>query len=312
MRSALLAGLIIAGLTASTAHAADKNYHELVLDLPLPSRIEQAVHHSREETRGDATQSMWVDTRSQVTLDANEAGDAHRVTLKLLERKVSSPELEPMLAATVPATMVYEADESLRPTKIEDWDQIKVQQLSFVAKAMPALKAPMEKMYASLSPETAAAMMLKEQAYLSVGQNIGVTLGAPTLYDIESPSPFGGAPIKLKGQISLESFDDKAKVATVRWTEKPDPESTMAAGLKLAGQLAGPEKSTEIAKAAEAMRSVKMDITKGCLFEIDTVNGLVRKADCEETIVATDGTGGPNGSSKRSERWVMTQTVLKN
>lgn len=309
MRPALLAGLILTGLAVSTAQAADTNYHELQLDLPLPTRIAQTVHHSREETRGGATQSIWVDTRSELTLDANTAGDAYQVTLKLLERKVSLPELEPMLAATVPATMVYEADESLRPTKIQDWDKIKVQQLSFVAKAMPALKAPMEQMYAALSPESAAAMMLKEQAYLSAGQNIGVTLGAPTVYDIESPSPLGGAPVKLKGQFSLESFDAKAKLAVVRWTERPDVKSTMAATMKMVDQIVGAGKSAEVAQVAEAL---KMDITKGCLFEIDISNGLVRKADCDELIVASSGTGAPGDSARRSERWVMTQTILKN
>lgn len=298
--------LALVALLAATgaAQAADTVQHELPLDIPAPSRVEQVVRHTKEQTKNGATQSLWVETRSLATIDIDEKAEAYSVSLKLLDRKVSAPEIESVLAATVPSELSYLADESLRPIKVADPEALKSRQVTFARKLSPQVGDMVEKMYASLSDETFAGMLLKEQTYLSIGYNLSLKVGEPSVYEGEQPSPFGGGGVKLKGSVTLDSYDEKVKLAVVTWKETIDPESAMALAGQLAKQMTGKDISADLAKASDAAKSAGVDISKGCRFEIGTDDGLIRKADCYETASA-----GAEGG--KTERWAITQT-LKN
>ncbi|MBO9710132.1 MAG: hypothetical protein J7521_18170 [Caulobacter sp.] len=303
MRTLSLALAALVGVTGA-ARAADTIRHEMPLDIPAPSRVEQVVRHIKEQTRDGKTESMWVETRSLATIDIDEKGEAYLVSLKLLDRKVSNPEIEPVLAATVPSELAYLADESLRPIKLADPQGVKARQVAFARKMAPQLGDVMEKMYANLSDEAFTGMLLKEQVYLSVGYNLGLKVGEASSYEGEEPSPFGGGGVKVRGTITLDSYDDKGKLAVVTWKETIDPESAVALGGQLAKQLTGKDISADLAKASDAAKAADLDISKGCRFEINTGDGLIRKADCQETVSA-----GAEGG--KTERWAITQTLQK-
>ncbi|WP_425999355.1 hypothetical protein [Caulobacter sp. DWR1-3-2b1] len=301
MRAVCLAIVALLGATGP-ALAADQGVHEMPLDIPTPSRVEQTVRHTKAKTLNGKTESAWVETRSLATIGFDEKAETYKVTLKVLDRTASTPEILPILSATLPAEISYLADESLRPIKLIDAEATKARLIAFAQSVSPQMGAMAEKTFATMSAEGAANLMLKEQSYLSIGYNLGLKVGEPQTYDGEQASPLGSGSVKLKGSVVLDSYDDKAGRALVTWKEFIDPESAMVLGVQTVKQMTGKDVSAELVRPGPEV--AKVEATKGCRFEIDTRNGFIRKADCYQSVVTPE----PAGSATH-ERWAITQTL---
>ncbi|MFT4252736.1 MAG: hypothetical protein QM608_09645 [Caulobacter sp.] len=292
------------------------------LDLPKTAQVEMVVVKSREDVR-DGKPGAPVSGKTVYAKTIEAQGDGYRVTLKPLSTelpKVGSAQdqakVQAALAGLASRTYVYTADDSLAPVAIEDWPTV-VAEMTKAFQAMAgddpnaakAMNAAMG-LFSRMTPEQAAATMLKEDSLLTVPVNMELEVGKPLAYDDQIASPFGGAPIKAKGAVSVEKIDEARGVGVVRWSRTLDPESTTAMIAKVIETMAtqmGPDAQKPEVKAMFA--KMKFENTSGCLYEIDLKSGLPLKADCESTTAVTDPSSGQlNG---RTERWAITQT-LKN
>lgn len=303
MTGAILVGAIVFAVSLSTSASAAEV--ELPIDLPLPAKIEQVVRKTRLQERNGQAQTVIIDSRSIASVALNARSDGYRVNLKVLELTSSSPEVQALLASTQPEAVEYEADASLSPEALLDWEALRAQQIAAANKISATTGATVQRLFSQMTAASAAPLLLKEQTMLAIGQNLILQPVEPTTYEGEAPLPTGGAPVKVKGSVRLEKLDEKGKVAMVRWAETIDSASALAATQQLAGQLAAlaPQDSKTL---AEIMKSMTLDFTKGCLFEIDLQSGLARKAECEDSVAVSAG----GQSVKRSDRWTITQTLI--
>lgn len=293
------------------------------LTLPKVARVESTVTKSREDLRGGVTSpAQLVTTVYEKTIEAR--GDGYRVTLKPLTSDLSKiagaadqqAKLQSALAGLAMRTYVFTADDSLAPLAMEDWPAVTADMRKGFAvlagdspDAAKALDATMG-MFERMSPEQAASVMLKEDAFLSTPVNVELDTGKPVTYSQEGPNPLGGPPIRSNGSIVAERIDQARGVAVLRWSETLDPASASVAVAGFAKTLMdrmGPEAQKPEARAL--LDNMKIERATSCLYEVDLKIGLPLKADCEAKTAVTDPkTGQLNG---RTERWLITQT-LKN
>jgi hypothetical protein len=297
---------------AATAYAAP-------LDLPKTAHVEMVVVKTREDIRAGKTTKNSSETRYDKTIETQ--GDGYRITLKPTSTKLpaGTPEAakaEAALAGLMNRTLVYTADESLAPKTVEDWPGLVVE----VRKAMLALvggdkdgvKAmeSMASMFSNLSAEQAASVFLKEDGFLSIPVNAELELGKPAAYEETIPSPMGGPPVKTNAALIVKTIDTARGVATLRWTQALDFESTRASVSQMVQAILarmGPEANNPEIKAK--FEKMSFDRTAACDYEIDLKSGLPTKADCEAKLQLTDPATGETGG--RNEHWAITQT-LKN
>jgi hypothetical protein len=302
--------LLLALLMAAEAFSAP-------LTLPKAARVEMTVERSREDVRAGQTQRSASQTRYEKIIETQ--GDGYRVTLKPLETKLpdtpSAAQAEAALGDLMKRTLIYTADEDLAPQAIEGWPVLAAE----VTKAMSALGgstpeaskgiAAMTSMFSSMTAEQAASVFLKEDGFQSIPVNVELDPAKPAAGTEIIASPLGGPPIKSIVTLSVESVDKARGVATLKWAQILDPESTQASVTQMVEailQRMGPEaaKSAEMRAKFEKM---VFDRTSTCDFEVALNTGLPTKTTCEARLKVTDpATGQLNG---RTERWVITQTL---
>ena len=288
------------------------------LDLPKTAKVEMVVVKTREDIRAGKTTRNSGETRYDKTIEAK--GDGYRVTLKATSIKLpDSPagaKAEAAMGDLMKMTFVYAAGDSLRPTAVEEWPRL----MAELRKAMQAVAGGDEdaakgmdaavSMFSGMSAEQAAGVFLKEDGFLSIPINVELEPGKPATYEEMLPSPLGGPPIKSQGAVALQKVDTGRGVATLRWTQTLDPESTRASISQVIQALMarmGPEASKPEVKAM--FEKMTFDRTSACDYEVDLKTGLTAKADCEAKLSLTDPTTGQIG--QRNEYWAITQT-LKN
>jgi hypothetical protein len=289
------------------------------LDLPKTAHVEMVVAKTREDIRAGKTTRNSGETRYDKTIEA--WGDGYRVTLKPTSTKlpIDMPEAakaEAALARLMSRTLVYTADESLAPKAVEDWPglvaEVRKAMLALVGGDKEGAKAmeSMASMFSSLSAEQAASVFLKEDGFLSIPVNAELEAGKPVTYEETIPSPMGGPPVKSNAALVVREIDTARGVASLRWTQSLDPESTRASVTQMIEAITarmGPEADKPEVKARFA--KMAFDRTAACDYQIDLKSGLPIKADCESKLSLTDPTTGEVGG--RNERWAITQT-LKN
>lgn len=302
--------LVVLAMAASTFSAP--------LTLPKVAKVEMSVERSREDVRNGEMKSASAFTRYEKTIEARDGG--YRVTLKPVETRL--PELpsetdQAKLQAAVENltnhTFVYAADESLAPKSMEGWSSI----IAEIRKTLTALVGDSPEgqqalgavvpVFERMNPQQAAAVLLKEDGFLTIPVNVDLEAGKPHTYEDRLPNPLGGPPIKADGVIALETIDTARNVAVVRWTLTLNAQSakdSMAVALEaLAARM--PQKPGA-PDPRTALASLKLDRTSGCLYEIDLKTGLPLKANCESLITSSDPSGQ---TATRTERWVITQSL---
>lgn len=288
------------------------------LALPKSTHVEMRVAHTRQDTRGAQTTSGTASTVYDKTIETTANG--YRVTLKPLETKlpdVGSAAQQAKIQAAVEGlykrTFVYAADESLRPTAIEDWPGAVAEMrkgLATLAASLPEAAPGLEGavgMFARMTPEQAANIMLREDGFLTLPVNAEFEIGKPRTYEDRLPNPLGGPPIKADGAINLERIDQAKGVAVVRWSLVMDPKSTSESIAVAIKNLVAATGKADTPEARAMIDKIKLERSSGCLYEIDLKIGLPTKADCDSKIVSSDPTSGE--TITRNERWAITQTV---
>lgn len=288
------------------------------LTLPKTAKVEMVVVKTREDIRAAKTTRNTGETRYDKTIEA--AGDGYRITLKPTAIKLpdtpAAAKAEAAMNGLMNLTFVYAADDSLRPTAVEDWPKL----VSEVGKSMRALAGNDKtaaqamdaavSMFSGMSPEQAASVFLKEDGFLSLPINAALEPGKPVTFEDMLPSPLGGPPIKSQATLSLVKVDASRGVAALRWTQTLDPASARASIAQMVQAMMarmGPEADRPEVKAM--FEKMSFDRTSACDYEVDLKNGLPLKADCESKISLTDPATGETGH--RNEYWAITQT-LKN
>lgn len=302
--------LVVLAMAASTFSAP--------LTLPKVARVEMSVERSREDVRNGEIKSASSFTRYDKTIEARDGG--YRVTLKPVETRL--PELpsateQAKLQAAVENltnhTFVYAADESLAPRSMEGWSGV----MAEIRKTLTALVGDSSEgrqaleavlpVFERMTPQQAAAILLKEDGFLTIPVNVDLESGKPHTYEDLLPNPLGGPPIKADGVIALEKIDAARNVALVRWTLALNAQSAKdSMALALEALAARMPQKPGAPDPRTALASLKLDRTSGCLYEIDLTSGLPLKADCESLITSSDPSGQ---TATRTERWVITQSL---
>lgn len=289
------------------------------LALPKPTRLEMVVVKTQEDIRDGKTVRGGSEVRYDKTIETREGG--YRVTLKPTATKLSddSPDRAKALAAMsglMSRTIIYTADPSLQPLAIEDWPSMAIEirksmaglagDNAEAAKSMDAAAS----MFANMSAQQAAGLMLKEDGFLSIATNVELSPDKPAIAESLIPSPLGGSPIKGHVTLALQNVDKARGVAYLRWTQTLDPESVRASLAQLAQTMMA-RMGSDAAKpeVKTIFEKISFDRTSRCDFEVDLKTGLPIKADCNSKLQVVDPVSG--GSGGRNEHWVITQT-LKN
>jgi hypothetical protein len=300
------------------ALAAAAETYAAPLDLPKAAKVEMVVVKTREDVRAGKTTRNSGETRYDKTIEVQ--GDGYRVTLKPTSVKLpqtpATAKAEAAMSGLMAMTFNYTADDSLRPTAVEDWPKLMAEvrkSMQTLAGDSPEAAKAMDaavSMFSGMSAEQAASVFLKEDGFLSIPINVELEPGKPVTTEDSIPSPLGGPPIKADTALVLQKVDAARGVAALRWTQTLDPESTRASIAQMMQAMMarmGPEANKPEAKAM--FEKMSFDRSSACDYEVDMKTGLTLKADCESKLSLTDPTTGETGG--RNEYWAITQT-LKN
>lgn len=295
----VLACLIMAALALPTAALARApTTFEQVIDLETGAVLELRVTQSKVRP-GKPDQAMTFVYNQ--TLTATE--DGYRVSQKMVEPALDV--LPPELRLPAGHGMSYLTDDALTPLEIEDWDKV-------LANAFSALKdtlddeglARLRGTFERYDAASAAQVMLKSQAFVALPQNAVLTLGETVAYEDEMAFPFGDQPVKMNGSFKLVSIDAKAGVARVEWRQTTDKESLSNAMQAMLKTLA----PSQQAAMKQQIASLAMERQTGCDYDMDLKTGLVRHADCTDTV---NGAAAGEDKAQAVDRWVIDQKVIK-
>lgn len=282
---------------------------------PLPVKLADGAtwtlttERVRERQRGsEPVQNASVKSSAQLTW--TKAGDGGRVTTRILSAEAagaSTPELAGALGLDRPVQT--SVDEALVPERIENWDEVREGLLAAITKITPDPKAAetAKGIFANLSAEQAAQVILRDQTLAAIGQGSDLELGKPVEYDDRLPNPLGGPPIQSAGRFELTAYDAAKGQAVVTWRQAFDRASatqSIAAALEAMVAKAAPD---QVDKLKTAFKDAKVDRTDTCRHEIDIASGLATRAVCDTTIdIVVQGEAGRN-----VDRWTISQSLPK-
>jgi len=295
----VLACFIAAALALPTAALArSPKTFEQVIDLKTGTVLELRVTQSQVRP-GKSDQGMTYVYNQTVTV----TDEGYRVSQKMVEPAIEV--LPPELRLPAGHGMSYLTDEALSPLEIEDWDKV-------LANAFSALKdtlddeglAKLRGVFERYDAASAAQVMLKAQAFVALPQNAVMTLGETVTYEDEIAFPFGNQPVKMNGSFKLVSIDAKAGVARIEWRQTTDKESFSNAMQAMMRTLT----PSQQAAMKQQIASLAMERQTGCDYDMDLKTGLVRHADCTDTV---NGAAAGEDKAQVVSRWVIDQKVIK-
>lgn len=214
--------------------------------------------------------------------------------------------LERALASTDDVT--YEADGSLTPMRIRDW-QAYVESMMKGAAADAKDEAAIQATRASfrrLTPEQGASL-LREQGMVAVPQNAVLNLGAPRSGTSQSLNPLGGGPIQNSMSVELESIDRSGKTATIHYRRILDPESASRSVRESLLSLADRLPPGTRRPSPEELADFKLENTLDCRYQMDMKTGLAVQTECISTVSNIDRS---LQRTSRADRWVITQRLV--
>lgn len=304
MRAGL--ALVAAGMAVSAAAAAD---FETPVTLPPGSQIDVSVARTRSGSR--IPEPMTITFRYRQ--DIRPAGEGYLVRQRLTgidyPPGLADAEKAQVAAATAPvADLSYDADESLTPLRINDWQQM-VARLgaSGTDERSRSAAASVQQLYGRMTPEQAARSLLREQQFPAAPQGTSLELRKPLSEATQMASPLGGGPIDGVYTIELESLDKAHNRAVIRIRSTLDSASVtrnVGAWLRAMGEaMPSAPKPTP-----EQIAAIRIDRSVDCRHEMDLVTGLALVSDCTQTVSGTDQGLKP---LSQVDRWVITQAVVR-
>lgn len=278
---------------------------------PLPVRLKDGANwtltvvHERETERGGARQTASLTSTSRLVWKDGKGGPD---TLTITPVSVSPGQgvaagAESLARFQIP--LVLEVDADLSPIRVVNMTELRASLDKMMQQVNPEAAAGMSGLLKSLSDDSLMAMATQDLGRLALVQNSDMPLGDEQVYDDELPNPLGGSPIAAKGAVRLESFEPTSRRAVVTWRQAFDPTSAARSVAEAAPKLAAalsPERKTDL---QTFMNGVSLERDDRCRYEIDTVSGLVARAECSSVIVA----GVPGDAARRTDRWTYSQSA---
>jgi hypothetical protein len=282
---------------------------------PLPLRLKdgavwrQTIVKTRSDERDGKTVSATVTSVMQVTYRAHPGQPAtlEEALVAMTSDDLPASELAPAIEqAKLLFPVVVEVDGSLKPVRVLNWAELREKALMGVLPERESKAAQAASGIFGKIDDRTAANFFKELALVSLAQNTSLTPGQTTPYESEVANALGGPPIKTRGELKLETYDPRQKRAVMTWSQSLDPASAAESIRATAERLAAQGGPAEGAKAQLA--DFRMTRDDACRYEIETTTGMVTRADC--TAISTGG--AKSQSLKRTERWLITQTLPEN
>ena len=254
--------------------------------------------HVREAT-GPRAQNWNLTTVKKLVWSAPQRGRNARLTVIPVSATVSAdspPEVARARSLGVPATL--EVDGVLTPGALVNVDAVRAAFQEVLGRDIRGSEA--------LADAAAKAMIATEVGWAASGQGGELDLGRAVESDGEVENPFGGAPIKVRDNYRLKSYDLTAGRAVIVWRQSTDT-AAFAKDL-VAGLAARMKSSTPIMKPDEiqaALKDASGNLESTCRHEIDIPTGLAVKVDCRSTNTITI-LGETRGTT---DTWTITQTL---
>jgi hypothetical protein len=276
---------------------------------PLPVKLKdgaswtQTIVKTRTDERDGATKTIATTTVLKVAYQAGEPAMLRETFVSVASADVPAdalPKLTAQMQLVFPA--VLEVDEALTPKRVVNWADLKAQipKLGGDPKVLEAVSAT----FGSID-DKAAASLFKEQALVSLGQGTDLAVGESRPYEDQVANVLGGPPIKTSGEFKLVSHDPAARRARVTRRQALAPAAaaqSIGQSIELIAAKLDPEKASEAKAALAGLSLERQDV---CRHEIDIPTGLAAKVDCTVSITS----GLPGKVAKRTERWVITQSM---
>ena len=270
----------------------------------------QTIVRTRTDDRGGQTHAATLTTVLKVTYKRSE-GQPTTLRQDFVSAEAGSGFSGAEAAqAAAQAKLVFpaivEVDDSLTPTRVVNWPDLRATMDAEFAKLITDPKAleVARGSFVNMTDKQAAAFF-REQQLTALGQGLDLTAGETRSYDDHVPNMMGGPPILTHGTFRVESHDEAKGRAVVTWTQTLDTASASASiKATIAATLAkmAPE---QVAKSKAGLEGLTIDRSDTCRFEIDIPTGLAMTADCTSTAQS----GLPGKAAKRTDHWLITQTL---
>jgi len=270
----------------------------------LPVRLKDGATWTITATHvGEATGPRalkWnLTTVKRLVWSAPQRGRNARLTVIPVSATVSAdspPELARARSLAVSATL--EVDEVLTPGALVNVDAVRAAFQEVLGRDIRGSEA--------LADAAAKAMIATEVGWAARGQGGELDPGKTVESDGEVENPFGGAPIKVRDNYRLESYDRTAGRAVIVWRQSADSAAfarDLVAGLEARMKSATPGLKPDEVQAA--LKDVSGNLESTCRHEIDIPTGLAVKVDCRRINTITFQ-GETRGST---DTWTITQTL---
>jgi hypothetical protein len=270
----------------------------------------QTIARTRTDERGGQTHAVTLTTVLKVTYNRPKGQPATlRQAFVSAEAGAGFTGADAAQAAAqaklvFPATI--EVDDSLTPTRVANWPDLRATMDAEFARLISDPKAleAARGSFVNLTDKQAA-VFFKEQQLIALGQGLDLAAGQSRSYDDKVPNMMGGPPILTHGTFRMESYDLPKGRAVVTWTQTLDTASASASISATAAAMLARMAPEQAAKSKAALEGLTIDRSDSCRFEIDIPTGLATTADCTSTMQS----GLPGKAAKRTDRWLISQTL---
>lgn len=263
----------------------------------------QTIVKTRTDERDGASQAVTVTTVLRVTYTDGKPARLNETFVSLTSDDLPADMLQYVASqAKLVFPAVIEVDESLKPTRVVNWAELKsaLDRMDGDPKVTEAVRATF-----GAIDDRAAASLFREQGLVSLGQGVDLPVGETQEYEGQAPNILGGPPIGTQGQFKLESYDKSAGRAVVTWRQALEPVSMAASIRTMVESLAAKVAPERLAQAKAELSVLTLDRQDACRYEIDLHTGLAAKSDCTVMIAS----GVPGKIAKRTEHWIITQSA---
>ena len=229
-------------------------------------------------------------SRAPVDVEVIAAGEAGFVVRWRLGETVSddpkaanNPVFQAMTKLTAGMKVDLEISPDGRLLGIENWKelqktgkQIQETVLEELAEgnlpktAIEALRAETDKLFANR--ESVEASFTRHPALLVIPLGQTYDKANPAISEVDLANPFGGEPIPAVGEFLLKSHDSETGLATVTFTQKPDPKKLKRVLEKSLRDLA-----KRLGKNMDGVTLPAFDMTDEAEYAVETKTGWVRR-----------------------------------
>ena len=216
----------------------------------------------------------------------------------------------PITAGQAPSSIVFEfaVDAGLTPKRVINWDDIRRIRIEYAEKAglPPKMADDAKAMYAHVSAEAAANLLVSELPILALGQGTNLEVGRS--FPTKDASLVGDGDAKDSlGKFTLISLDRAANRAVLTWSHVVPPHPFSDAQRAQFGAMVeqtNPKASKDLPPMSEEERQL-------CRFDVDVTTGLVKRAECDLVGSNFFVNGGGSGIEHQTTRTTITQTLQK-